>query len=255
MSTVLSVTNQKGGVAKTTTALHLAGGLARINSKSKVLFIDLDPQLNATDVLLNKSDFQTNETIYHCFQGNPINSSQIKETWHKNLFAIPASLQLVEVESMLANTVDGFFRLSEALSKLKPEFSYIVIDCPPSLSVLTINALVAATGIIIPLQASKFSVDGIQGLFNAIQTVQKRFNPSLKIIGGLFTLFNPRTTISQMMTEEISSSMKVFDTKIPMSVAVEEAHLLKKSLYDYAPNNAVTVAYQKFTEEVYNALK
>ncbi|MES0489650.1 MAG: ParA family protein [Leptospirales bacterium] len=255
MNAVLSVTNQKGGVAKTTTALHLAVGLARQNPKKKTLYIDLDPQRNGTDVLLKESDFDAERTVFHLFQGNPVTSLQLHETEQKNLMVIPSSLQLVEVETMLSNALDGFFRLNENLAPLANEFDFTIIDCPPSLSVLTINALVAARGILIPLQASKFSVDGIQGLVNAINTVQKRYNANLEIIGGVFTMFNERTTISQMMTEEISQNMKLFNTNIPSSVAVEEAHLLKQSLYDYAPKNKVAIAYEQLTKEVYNVLQ
>lgn len=255
MSKVISITNQKGGVAKTTTALHLAIGLAQKLPRKKILFIDLDPQRNATGVLLKKSDFSPEETIFSVFQKEPFSSKTLHETAYPNLMATPSSIQLVELESLLSGSLDGFFRLSEGLKGLENEFDYTIIDCPPSLSLLTINALVASTGIIIPLQASKFSVDGIQSLLDVISTVQKRYNAGLSIFGGLFTLYNPRTTISLTMTEEIAGIMKIFRTKIPVSVAVEEAHLLKESLYDYSPKNKVALAYKDFTKEVENVLK
>ena len=255
MSKIVSVANQKGGVAKTTTALHLAIGLALDAPRKKVLLIDLDPQRNATSVLLKKASFEPQETIFHIFQKNGFSSETLHETPYPNLMATPSSIQLVELESLLSGSVDGFFRLSEGLQELEKEFDYIIIDCPPSLSLITINALVASFGIIIPLQVSKFSVDGIQGLLDVIATVQKRYNAGLKILGGLFTLYNPRTTISQTMSEEIARSMKVFKTKIPVSVAVEEAHLLKESLYEYSPKNKVALAYRDFTKEVENVLK
>lgn len=252
---IISVTNQKGGVAKTTTALHLAIGLAEKYPDKKVLFVDLDQQRNATGVLLGKTDFSPQETVFQIFVEKKVAGSALHNTSYANLLAIPASLQLVEIESMLSGAVDGFFRLSESFEGLKTEFDFIVMDCPPSLSVITINALVAASDIVIPLQVSKFSIDGIHNLLDVVNTVQKRYNPQLRILGGLFTMYNPRTTIAQTMSEEIGKSMKIFKTTIPNSVAVEESHLLRESLYQYAPKNKVTTAYLKLTQEVANAVK
>ncbi len=252
---ILSVTNQKGGVAKTTTALHLAIGLAKKFPGKKILFIDLDQQRNATGVLLGKNDFAPEETIFQVFLDKKISSAALHSTHYENLWAVPASIQLVELESLLSGAVDGFFRLSEGIEKVRSEFDYVIMDCPPSLSVITINALVAASDIVIPLQVSKFSIDGIQHLLDVVTTVQKRYNPGLKILGGLFTMYNPRTTISQTMSEEIGKNMKILKTTIPNSVAVEESHLLRENLYEYAPKNKVTEAYAKLTQEIANAVK
>ena len=252
MLKTISVTNQKGGVAKTTTAIHLASGIARSKPESQVLLIDLDSQRNATSVLLQKGNFDVEQTVYPIFQKKPLSSSQIHSTHLENLKCIPSSLQLVEIESLLANSLDGFFRLNEGIERARSEFQYIIIDCPPSLSIITINAMVAANFLLIPLQISKFSIDGIQGILDAVSTVKKRYNPHLEIMGGLLTMFNPRTTLARVTRPEIQKHMHIFETTIPKSVSVEEAHLLKKDLFEYAPKSKVTMAYKKVVEEVIN---
>jgi chromosome partitioning protein len=156
---------------------------------------------------------------------------------------------------MLSGALDGFFRLTESMREIIKEFEYIILDCPPSLSIITVNALVAATHILIPLQVSKFSVDGINGLLDVISTVRKRYNAKLKIMGGLFTFYDERTTMAKMMNEMILKKIPVLKTQIPRSVSVEEAHMVKRSLYDYAPNNKVTQAYSKLVLEVINDLE
>ena len=253
MGFIISITNQKGGVAKTTTAIHLAIGLAR--KQKKTLLIDLDPQRNATGVLLKQLDFSADKTVYEAFQKKNITGELIHSTDSENLFVIPSSIQIVELENMLSGALDGFFRLSESIREITKEFDYIILDCPPSLSIITVNALVAATHIIIPLQVSKFSVDGINGLLDVISTIQKRYNGKLKILGGLFTFYDERTTMAKMMNEMILKKISVFKTQIPRSVSVEEAHMVKRSLYDYAPKNKVTQAYSKLVTEVINGLE
>lgn len=255
MAVVLSVANQKGGVAKTTTAIHVASGLARKSPEVQVLLIDLDSQRNATSVLLKNADFPVDETVYELFQQKPLSSKQIHSTHLPNLKCIPSSLQLVDVESLLANALDGFFRLNEGLEKVKSEFAYIIIDCPPSLSVVTINSMVAANYLLIPLQISKFSIDGIQGILDAVNIVKKRYNPHLEILGGLLTMFNQRTTLSKVIKPEVEKHMPLFTTTIPKSVVVEEAHLLKKDLFDYAPASKVALAYEAVVEEVSNGCR
>lgn len=253
MGYIISITNQKGGVAKTTTAIHLAIGLAE--KKKKTLVIDLDPQRNATGVLLKQLDIPVEKSIVQAFKQKIIASEMIHSTMHPNLFIIPASIQIVELENLLSGALDGFFRLSESLKEVAKEFQYIILDCPPSLSVITVNALVAATHIIIPLQVSKFSVDGINGILDVISTIQKRYNAKLKILGGVFTFYDERTTMAKMMTEMISKKITILKTKIPRSISVEEAHMVKKSLYEYAPKNKVTQAYSRLVMEVINGLE
>jgi len=253
MGFIISITNQKGGVAKTTTAVHLAAGISL--KQKKTLLIDLDPQRNSTGVLLKRNDFSPEKTIYQAFQKKTITGEMIHATSFENLFIIPSAMQLIELESSLSGTLDGFFRLSESLKDVSMEFPYIIFDCPPSLSVITVNALVAASHIIIPLQVSKFSVDGINGLLDVISTIRKRYNAKLKIMGGVFTFYDERTTMAKMLSDMIVKKIPIFNTKIPRSIAVEEAHMVKRSLFEYAPKNKVTQAYSRLVTEVQNGLE
>lgn len=250
MGLVLSITNQKGGVAKTTTALSLAHAFARKDPQKKILLIDLDSQRNATSILLGNQDIQPERSVYALFQSKKPESGVIYATQLPNLFLIPSNLHLVEIESQLTGALDGFFRLNDAMTTLKHEFDLIILDCPPSLSVITINAMVSADYLLIPLQISKFSIDGIQNIRDAVTTVNRRYNAHLKIAGGCLTLHDGRTTLSQAMIPEVEKILPVLKTTIPRSVAVEEAHLMRQDIFDYAPQNKVAVAYAELTTEL-----
>ena len=246
---ILSIINQKGGVAKTTTAINLAHGLAL--EDYKILFIDTDPQGNASSVFME--DYPSSGSTYSIFAEEK-KASEIcqSSTIHPNLFFIPSSIQLAETESLLAGNIDGFFRLSDSLSNI--DFDFIIIDCPPSLSMLTINALVASHGIVIPIQISKFSIDGIQSILDTIGSVKKRYNKDLQILGSLVTFFNPRTTISQAVLPTIQQYLPVFTTKISQSVAVEETHLLKKTLFNYKTSSKPAIEYKQLVEEILHGI-
>ncbi len=250
LSTVLSITNQKGGVAKTTTALALAHAFARRDEKRRVLLIDLDSQRNATSILLGGQDIPPERSVYALFQAKKPESSILYNTSLANLYVIPSNLHLVEVESQLTGALDGFFRLNDAMQQLRHEFDFILLDCPPSLSVITINAMVAADFLLIPLQISKFSIDGIQNIRDAVNTVNRRYNAHLKIAGGCLTLHDGRTTLSQAMLPEVEKILPILNTTVPRSVAVEEAHLMRQDIHDYAPQNKVAVAYASLAEEL-----
>lgn len=257
MGLVLSITNQKGGVAKTTTALSLAHSFARKDPQKKILLIDLDSQRNATSILLGNQDIPPERSVYALFQSKkpesgrwPPTGGVIYASKLPNLFLIPSNLHLVEVESQLTGALDGFFRLNDAITALKHEFDLIILDCPPSLSVITINAMVSADYLLIPLQISKFSIDGIQNIRDAVTTVNRRYNAHLKIAGGCLTLHDGRTTLSQAMIPEVEKILPVLKTTIPRSVAVEEAHLMRQDIFDYAPQNKVAVAYDELATEL-----
>lgn len=247
----VSITNQKGGVGKTTTAIHLADALARYHQK-KVIALDLDSQQNLTSVLtggeINPGDEPLKST-FDLFQGDSITGEALLPTATEGLFVIPASLRLVEVENMLAGKMDGFFKLREALEGIQSEVDFVVIDCPPSLSMLTINSLVAADGIIVPMQVSKFSIDGIQTILDSVSTVKKRYNPHISLLGALFSMHNPRTTLAKAMRPEVEKHLPAFGVEIPRSVVVEEAHLLRQTLFDYAPEHKVTQSFAEFGKE------
>lgn len=250
MSLVVSITNQKGGVAKTTTALALAHAFARRDENRKVLVIDLDSQRNATSILLGTQEILPENSVYALFQSKRPESPAIHGTDRPNLFVIPSNLHLVEVESQLTGALDGFFRLNDAMQALRHEFGLIILDCPPSLSVITINAMVAADFLLIPLQISKFSIDGIRNIRDAVSTVNRRYNAHLQIAGGCLTLHDGRTTLSQAMVPEVEKILPMLKTAIPRSVAVEEAHLMRQDIFDYAPQNKVAVAYAELAAEL-----
>lgn len=250
MAIVLSITNQKGGVAKTTTALCLAHAFARRDAQKKILLIDLDSQRNATSILLGTQDIPPEKSVYALFQNKRSESAALYSTQTPNLFIIPSNLHLVEVESQLTGAIDGFFRLNDALTTLRHEFDYIILDCPPSLSVITINAMVSADFLLIPLQISKFSIDGIQNIRDAVTTVNRRYNAHLKIAGGCLTLHDGRTTLSQAMIPEVEKILPILSTTVPRSVAVEEAHLMRQDIFRYAPDNKVSVAYAALADEL-----
>lgn len=250
MAIVLSITNQKGGVAKTTTALSLAHAFARKNADRKVLLIDLDSQRNATSILLGNQEITPERSVYSLFQTKKPESGVLYATKMPNLSIIPSNLHLVEVESQLSGALDGFFRLNDALQSLRHEFDIIILDCPPSLSVITINAMVSADFLLIPLQISKFSIDGIQNIRDAVTTVNRRYNAHLKIAGGCLTLHDGRTTLSQAMIPEVEKILPMLKTTIPRSVAVEEAHLMRQDIHDYAPGNKVATAYAALADEL-----
>ncbi|PJZ71579.1 chromosome partitioning protein ParA [Leptospira perolatii] len=248
MKQTLCIANQKGGVGKTTTAIHLAAGLA--NKGDNVLLIDLDPQANASSIFpeCNRSD---NQDVFQIFSDSKPVKELLCKTRIPRLSLLSSSTKLSQVDVLLSGKMDGFFRLKEALDAVKDSFDWIIIDCPPSLSLLTMNAFVAATGLVIPLQVSKFSLDGIEAILEAKSSTVKRSNPGLRILGSVLTMFQARTTMSQTVVPMISEHLDLFESRIPPSVAVEEAHLLHQTLFEYQPKNKAAKSYLQLTEEVY----
>lgn len=246
----ISVANQKGGEGKTTTAINLAHGLALKDYKT--LVVDMDPQGNTSSIFIDTESLEP--TVANLFQNKIPVKEIIQPTQYQNLFVLPSKINLAEVELSLLN-VEAPYALRDGLSAILPEFEVIVIDCPPSLSIFTINALVASHYVIVPLQAEKFSVDGIKGLQNTIEGIKRRINPDLEIMGALITQLRSNTVLSQTVLPVIQNYFAVFETMISSGVAVGESHLSKKSLFDYSPNIKQTKEYQLFVNEVDNVLK
>lgn len=246
---IIAITNQKGGEGKTTTAINLSCALAKKNFKT--LLIDIDPQANSTGIFTNPDSLE--KTLYNVFtQGLKIQDIIIK-TNVENLYLAPSKITLAEVESM-GISVDAPYILRDAITDLN-EFQFIIIDCPPSLSIFTINALVASTHVVIPAQAEKFSVDGMTGLKNTIDSIKRRINPDLKIAGALVTQIRPRTVLTRTILPVITQFFPVFKTSISQGVVIGESHLAKKSIIDYAPESNQANEYLSFTEELLNELK
>lgn len=255
MTKIIAFVNQKGGVGKTTSSINLAASLGLIGKKS--LLIDLDPQGNSTTgVGVNKGE--TKASIYELFVGKAELKDVIVKTAFKNLYVIPASINLagVDMELMEMSRQDSSFvaqlQLKKQLGQLKDVFDYIILDCPPSLGLITTNALAAANSVIIPVQCEFFALEGIMQLLNSIMIAQKKLNKSLEIEGVLLTMLDNRTNLGLEVVEEIKSYFKdkVYDTIIPRLVRLSEAPSHGKPIHAYDPKSRGTEAYINLAKEV-----
>lgn len=246
----IAIANQKGGEGKTTTAINLAHGLSLQGYRT--LAIDMDPQGNTSGIFTDVETLQF--TASNLFQNKVPVKNIICPTQYENLFILPSKINLAEVELSLFN-VEAPYALRDELSSVLPEFEAIVIDCPPSLSIFTINALVASNYVIVPLQAEKFSVDGIKGLQSTIEGIKRRINPELQIMGALITQLKSNTVLSQTILPVIQDYFPVFATMISSGVAVGESHLSRKSLFDYNPSLKQAKEYREFVNEVIHGLQ
>ena len=245
----IAIANQKGGEGKTTTAINLAFGLAKKGHST--LLIDLDPQANTTGIFVAPEKLE--KSMYEVFQGQATVKEILMDTPEPNLRLLPSKITLAEVEALALN-VDAPYILRDALSDLNGT-DFIVIDCPPSLSIFTINALVTSTHVVVPAQAEKFSIDGMSGLQNTIDSIKRRINPDLVIAGALVTQLKPKTVLTKTILPVVSQFFRVFDASISEGVAVGESHLARKSIYDYAPDSKQALEYQNFIEELLLELK
>ncbi len=250
MATVITVANQKGGVGKTTTAIHVAAGLAR--RESPTLLVDLDAQANATSVFIEQPPAMDQSAHAIFREKKPVRQIAVP-TRIRHLHLAPAVLQMAEIETLLAGNVDGFFRLQEALQGT--HYEYVIVDCPPNLGLLTVNALVASQYLIVPMLASKFSLDGIRTILDTCETVRSRFRSELRVLGALLTMFDPRTAVSRLMMEPVEERLPVFSTRIGRSVVVEEAHLMHQTVFEYDAKNRVAIKYDALVQEILDGIK
>lgn len=246
---ILAIANQKGGVGKTTTAINLAASLALHGRKT--LIVDMDPQGNSTLSFIDPREIR--HSIYDGLVESAIDLQEcVLPTGVLNLSIIPARISLAKLESKLLGEIDGHFRLRDKLQGLAQEFQYIIIDTPPTLGLITVNALVASTHLLIPIQSSYFALEGTDDLLETVKKVKARPNPQLQLLGVLITLHDKRTTLSHDILEQIKQVFgeKVFQTVVSKSVRLEESPAYKESIFSYAPKSSGAVEYEELCREV-----
>ena len=255
MGKIIAFVNQKGGVGKTTSSINLAASLGLLGKKT--LLIDLDPQGNSTTgVGINKSDIK--KSVYELLIGEADIKEVVIKTKFKNLYTIPASINLAGVDMELMNltrAIDGFvaqLQLKKYLSQISDIFDYIILDCPPSLGLITTNALASSNSVIITVQCEFIALEGLMQLLNSIMIAQKKLNPTLEIEGVLLTMLDNRTNLGLEVVEEIKSYFKekVYDTIIPRLVRLSEAPSHGKPIHAYDPKSRGTEAYLNLAKEV-----
>ena len=255
MGKIISLVNQKGGVGKTTTSINLAASLAALGKR--VLLIDLDPQGNATTGMgFNKSELSN--TIYEVFNGTCSITDAVVKTKYKNLYVLPSSLQLAGIDIELLekerndNTFQKGFQLRDKINIIKEDFDFIIIDCPPSLGLITTNALTSSDSCLIPVQCEFFALEGITQLLNAVMLTQKKLNPNLKLEGVLLTMFDKKTNLGIEVIEEIRAYFKdkVYNTIIPRLIRLAEAPSHGKPIIAYDPKSKGSAAYISLAKEV-----
>jgi chromosome partitioning protein len=252
---IIAITNQKGGVGKTTTSINISAALALMGKK--VLLIDMDPQAHSTiSTVANPSAY--NKSLYEVLmnKNEKIENIIVKSTIPGLDLAI-ARISMAKLEPSLLGEIDGHFRLKDAVEHIKHKYQYIFVDTPPTLGLITLNALVAASAILIPIQSSYLCLEGTDDLLETIEKVRRIANPQLKILGVLITLHDKRTNLARDVVERIRKVFgnKLFKTYISKSVKLEESPAYKESIFTYAPGSIGAEQYRKVAEEILDRAK
>lgn len=249
MGRVIAVANQKGGVGKTTTAVNLSGWLARLGRR--VLLVDADPQGNSSSGLgIDKKG--VNKTLYHALiEDEPLASARVS-TVVEGLDIVPANIDLAGAEIELVAEIARETKLKRALAPIKDEYDFVIIDCPPSLGLLTVNALVAAERVLVPIQCEYYALEGVSQLMNTINLVKNNLNPELSLEGVLLTMFDARTNLSIQVVDEVKRHFrgKVFRSVVPRNVRLSEAPSHGLPIFLYDPKSRGAEVYEELAHEV-----
>ncbi len=246
---IITVANQKGGVGKTTTAINLSAAVA--NKRFKTLLIDLDPQSNSTMSYVDPRS--VSRSMYDVLVSEKLSFQDvIVPTSVPNLFLAPSKIALAKLESKLIGEIDGPFRLKDKINDTAGQYDYIFIDTPPTLGMITVNALVASTHVLVPIQSSYFALEGTDDLLETIEKIKARPNPNLQLLGVVITMHDKRTTLARDIHQQIGQvfGKQLFNTIITKSIRLEESPAYRESIFTFAPKSSGAMEYYSLSEEI-----